>query len=177
MDLSSVNRTPNVRPVGVESPLPGRVAVAHVALAANPPPTTTEPTGVAPAREQQVQPGVVNLVKQADKASVGEGVYTSVSDPTRRGSEAATASKDWTIHRPAPEKVEDPPPVPLYKMLMDHLKAMWTASAVAVQVQQVKNQQELQPPPVNSNQPDKVLPNEVLTYSPSRVHRSDKTTS
>lgn len=116
-------------------------------------------------------PGVVNLVNQANKPSAVEAVYTSVSDPARRGSEAATAPKDWTIHRPVAEKVEDPPPVPISKMLMDQLRSMWAASANAVQVQQVKNQLDLSQ--ANPNATPGLLATEVLTYSPSKIKNTD----
>lgn len=116
-------------------------------------------------------PSVVNLVNLANKPSRGEAVYTSVSDPARRGSEAATAPKDWTIHRPAPEKVEDPPPVPISKLLIDHIKSLWAASASAVQVQQVKNQLGMSPP--NPNATPGLLATEALTYSPSKVNKTE----
>lgn len=116
-------------------------------------------------------PSVVNLVGQGNKSNTGEGVYTSVSDPGRRGSEAATAEKDWTIHRPKPEKVEDPPPVPLSQMLIDHIKSLWTASASAVQVQQVvKNQ--LDPAKPNANGVHGVIATESITYSPSKINKT-----
>lgn len=119
-------------------------------------------------------PSVINLVNQADKPNFGEGVYTSVSDPTRKGSEASTSSKDWTIHRPAAEKVEAPPPVPLSKVLMDHIKSLWQASASAVQVQQqVKNQ--VDPAHAGANLAPGVLSSEVFTYSPSKINKTDKT--
>ena len=118
-------------------------------------------------------PSVVNLVNQANKPSTGEAVYTSVSDPARRGSEAATSEKDWTIHRPAPEKVEDPPPVPMSKILMDHIKSLWVASASAVQVQQqVKNQLDTSQP--NLNATPGTLSSEVFTYSPSKINKSER---
>lgn len=116
-------------------------------------------------------PSVVNLVNQANKPSIGEGVYTSVSDPARRGSEAATAPKDWTIHRPVAEKAEDPPPVPISKLLIDHIKSMWAASASAVQIQQVKNQLDMSQP--NPNATPGVLATEVLTYSPSKINKTE----
>lgn len=116
-------------------------------------------------------PGVVNLVNLANKPSAGEGVYTSVSDPARRGSEAATVSKDWTIHRPTPEKVEDPPPVPIYKILMEHIKSLWAASANAVQVPQVKHQQDLLQP--NPNTPSGQIATEALTYTPGKVNKTE----
>lgn len=119
----------------------------------------------------QPTPSVVNLVGQGNKSNTGEGVYTSVSDPGRRGSEAATAEKDWTIHRPKPEKVEDPPPVPLSQMLIDHIKSLWTASASAVQVQQVvKNQ--LDPAKPNANGVHGVIATESITYSPSKINKT-----
>lgn len=115
-------------------------------------------------------PSVINMVGVRNRADVGEGVYTSVSDPARRGSEAATAEKDWTIQRPKPEKVEDPPPLPLYQVLMDHIKSLWLASASAVQVQQqVKDQLDASQPSQKAV-PDIAAP-EPLTYSPSKINK------
>lgn len=116
-------------------------------------------------------PSVVNLVGQVSKPERGEGVYTSVSDPSRRGSEAA-AEKDWTIHRPTPEKVEDPPPVPMSKLLIDHIKSLWLASASAVQVQQQVRDQ-FNSAPVNPSAQSGVLASEVLTYSPSKINKTE----
>jgi len=119
-------------------------------------------------------PGVVNLIKQVDKPSAGEGVYSSVSDPVRPGAEAANPSKDWTIKRPAPEKVEDPPPEPLSKILIDHIKSLWEASASAVQVQQqVRNQIE---PPQNTsaNLAPGAITSEVYNFSPTKINKLEK---
>jgi len=112
------------------------------------------------------------MVNPALKTTEGEPVYTSVSDPGKRGSEAATAQKDWTIHRPAPEKVEDPPPKPLSQVLMEHIKTLWTASASAIQLEQVKDQ--LKPPqaPVATEMPG-VLAKEVLTYAPNKIKKTE----
>jgi len=119
-------------------------------------------------------PGVVNLIKQVDKPIAGEGIYTSVSDPVRPGSEAATPPKDWTIKRPAPEKVADPPPEPISKILIDHIKSLWEASASAVQVQQqVRNQIE----PVqntNANVALGKLTSEVYNFSPTKINKLEK---
>lgn len=117
-------------------------------------------------------PSVINMVGKSNKPDVGEGVYTSVSDPARRGSEAATAEKDWTIQRPKPEKVEDPPPPPMSQVLMEHIKSLWLASASAVQVQQqVKDQLEASQPSqkatLNMTAP------ESLTYSPSKISKTE----
>ena len=113
-------------------------------------------------------------MNQADKPSSGEAVYTSVSDPVRKGSDAAEAPRDWTIKRPAPEKVEYPPPEPMSKVLLDHIKSLWQASASAVQVQQlVKDQVDLSKPAVNVAQG--VVATEVFTYSPSKINKVEKT--
>lgn len=158
MQLPPLDRTPTLRPSGadVASMAASVISVAPSANAT----ASVEPT-----------PSVVNLVNQANKPSTGEGVYTSVSDPGRRGSEAATAEKDWTIHRPVTEKVEDPPPVPMSKLLIDHLKSLWAASAGAIQVQQVKNQLDLSQQ--NPNATPGVLATEVLTYSPSKINKTE----
>jgi hypothetical protein len=127
---------------------------------------------VTPAAEPS--PSVINLVNQAEKPSAGEGVYSSVSDPVRQGAEAAQPSRDWTIHRPAPEKVKDPPPEPISKMLLDHIKSLWLASAGAVQVQQqVKNQVDLSQQ--GSNVAQGGLSSEVFTYSPTKINKTEKT--
>jgi len=117
-------------------------------------------------------PSVINMVGKNNKPDVGEGVYTSVSDPGRRGSEAATAERDWTIQRPKPEKVEEPPPPPLSQVLMEHVKSLWVASASAVQVQQqVKDQLEVSQPSQKAA-PNMAAP-ELLTYSPSKINKTE----
>lgn len=119
-------------------------------------------------------PGVVNLVGKSPKPEVGEGVYSSVADPTRRGVQENTP-KDWTIQRPAPEKVEDPPPIPISKILMDHLDALWAASAGAVQVQQqVRNHMEAgQAQAASSAQPSSAAI-QAVTLAPGKVNKKEK---
>jgi hypothetical protein len=162
MQLPSIDQTLYLRPVSAElASMAGSkvIPVAPVNPSAHVTPVA-EPT-----------PSVINLVNQANKPSTGEGVYTSVSDPARPGSEAATVGKDWTIHRPVTEIVEDPPPVPLSKLLIDHIKSIWAASASAIQVEQVKNQLDLsQTKPVSA---PGVLAKEVLTYSPSKINKTE----
>jgi hypothetical protein len=163
MQLPPIDRSFHLRPSVVEEASRAAASVIPVTPVN---PIVNSTTAIEPT------PSVINLVNQAHKPSTGEGVYTSVSDPGRRGSEAATAPKDWTIHRPAPEKVEDPPPVPMSKVLMDHVKSLWTASASAVQVQQVKNQLDMGLP--NPNAPPGLLSTEVLTYSASKINKTEK---
>lgn len=163
MQLPSIDRIPNLRPVAVEaaSLVTGKVVpVAPV----NPSVQSTSAT--------EPSPSVINMINQAEKPNSGEGVYTSVSDPSRTGAAGASTHKDWTIHRPAPEKVEDPPPEPISKMLVEHIKSLWLASASAVQVQQqVRNQLDATQP--NLNATPGVLSTESLTYSPSKVNKTE----
>lgn len=164
MQLPSIDRIQNLRPLAVES--------ASLATGKVVPVAPVNPS-VQTAPVAEPTPSVVNLINQSDKPNVGEGVYTSVSDPTRKGADAATPPKDWTIKRPAPEKVEDPPPEPMSKILMDHLKSLWQASAAAVQVQQqVRNQTEVTTNNVNG--PQGVLSEQVLTYSPTKINKTEK---
>lgn len=135
-------------------------------VAAVNPQASADPSKMAPT------PSVINMVGQGPKTNVGEGVYTSVSDPARRGSEAATAERDWTIQRPKPEKVEDPPPPPLSQVLMEHVKSLWLASASAVQVQQqVKDQLDNALPKANPVQG--VIATESITYSPTKINKTE----
>jgi hypothetical protein len=164
MQLPSIDRIQNLRPLAVESASLATGKVVPVAPV-NP--------GVQSAPAVEPTPSVVNMINTADKPNVGEGVYTSVSDPTRKGADAASPPKDWTVKRPAPEKVEDPPPEPISKILMDHLKSLWQASAAAVQVQQqVRSQSETTPNNVNG--PQGVNVEQVLTYSPTKINKTEK---
>jgi hypothetical protein len=164
MQLPSIDRIQNLRPVAVES--------ASLATGKVVPVAPVNPGGQS-APVVEPTPGVVNMINTADKPNVGEGVYTSVSDPTRKGADAASPPKDWTVKRPAPEKVEDPPPEPISKILMDHLKSLWQASAAAVQVQQqVRSQSETTPNNVSG--PQGVNVEQVLTYSPTKINKTEK---
>ena len=58
-------------------------------------------------------------------------------------------------------------------MLLDQLKSMWTASASAVQVEQVSNQLT-RPAPVQPNQIAGDLAKQVLTYQPTPIKRNTK---
>ncbi len=165
MTTPSIERIQSVRPVAAElaSLVTGRVVPVA--------PTNPSRQSVAPA---EPSPSVINLINQADKPNAGEGVYTSVSDPVRKDSEASTSPKDWTIHRPVTEKVKDPPPEPMSKILMDHIKSLWLASASAVQVQQqVKNQLDTSQSAVGAA--TGAIATEVFTYSPSKIAKTEKT--
>jgi len=103
----------------------------------------------------------------------GEPVYTSVPDPSRRSAETPRAPNDWTLRKPVAEKVEDPPRKLISQMLMDNLKSVWTASASAVQVEQVANQLN-RPAPVQPNQIAGDLAKQVLTYQPTPIKKNTK---
>ena len=164
MQLPTVVRTPNLQPSGAEMVSSGANRVIPVAPV-NP--------AVSAHPSLEVQPSVVDLVNPALKAHQGEAVYSSVSDPGKHGSEAATTPKDWTIHRPAPEKVEDPPRKPLYQVLMEHIKNMWTASASAVQLEQVNGHLS---PPVHALPGDApgTVAKEVLVYDHNTIKKNER---
>ncbi len=163
MQLPTIDRNPNLRPAGADMASSGANRVIPVA-----------PVNPSVSAHPSIQPvpSVVDMVNPALKTNEGEPVYTSVSDPAKRGSEAATSPKDWTIHRPAPEKVENPPPKPIYQVLMDHIKSMWTASASAIQLEQVSNQ--INPPAtVAPTDAPGNFAKEVLVYDPNMIKRNE----
>ncbi len=166
MQLPSIDRTPNVRQAGADLASAGAnrvipVAPVNPSVQAHP---SIEPT-----------PSVVNLVnpalRQQAPPTEGEPVYTSVADPLQKKT-PEVAPKDWTIHRPAPEKVEDPPPKPISQVLMDHLRTMWTASASAIQVEQVKELVTPAEPAVPSQVPGD-LAKQILTYEPAKIKKTE----
>ena len=165
MQLPPFDRSPASRPPGAD--------VAALATVRVIPVSPVNPAADASANPPAT-PGVINLVGKSPKPEAGEGVYTSVADPTRRGMQQNTP-KDWTIQRPAPEKVKDPPPIPIAKVLMDHLHALWAASASAVQVQQqVRNHLETgQPQAALSAQPSPAAI-QTVTLAPGKVNKNEK---
>lgn len=109
----------------------------------------------------------VHLLNQAvvNKSNPVESVYASVSDPAQRGSEAATANKDWTVRRPAPEKVEEPPKEPIGKLLLDFLHSLLRASGSAIELAQMQKQNQ------NPDATPGDLAKAELTYSPSKIKK------
>lgn len=164
MQLPTIDRNPNMRPTSAEAVSSGANRVIPVAPV-NPPVRSTTSIESTPDVIDKVNPALKPQVSNA------EAPYQSVADPTQKGSEAEVP-KDWTIHRPAKEKVEDPPPKPISQVLMDHLKTMWTASASAVQIEQVKNQTTT-PPPVTPTEAPGQLAKQALVYTPSKVKKTE----
>jgi hypothetical protein len=164
MQLPNIDRTPNLRS-GVE-------AASSVANRVIPVAPVNPSAGVSSIQEPG--PSVIDKVNPALKAPLpneGEANYTSVPDPTRKSAITETAPRDWTIHRPAPEKVENPPPKPISQVLMDHLKTVWTASASAIQIEQVKIQTTPPVPAEPAQQPGD-LAKQALVYQPSKINKT-----
>lgn len=164
MSQPSIDRIQSVRPVAAEAAALSTGRVLPV-VPVNPP---QQADAVA-----EVTPSVINKINTGDKPNSGEGVYSSVTDPARQKLDDAVP-KDWTIKRPEAEKVQDPPPEPLSKVLLEQIKLLWQASASAVQVQeQVKNQ--IDPTKTSATVAPGVISSEVYTYSPSKINKIDKT--
>ncbi|MBI2749374.1 MAG: hypothetical protein HYX43_08585 [Burkholderiales bacterium] len=68
--------------------------------------------------------------------------------------------------------MEDPPPKPLYQVLMEHIKSMWTASASAVQLDQVHNQLTPPTPAAPTEMPGN-LAKEILVYAPNTIKKTE----
>ncbi len=170
MQFPSFDRASFVRPIGAEAAPAGASRVIPVAPVN--PPVRISPSSDTPAQQSSPgTPSVIDLIDPALKASAAQSVYTSVSDPARPGSEAATTPKDWTVRRPAPDKVEEPAPKPMYQVLIDHLKVMLTPGASAIQIEQVGN--ILTPPPaVSPTDAPGTLAKEALVYTPSKIPKA-----
>lgn len=171
MQLPSVDRQPGLRPAGADLVSATGVKVIPVPPV-NPAITVNPAVTVNPANQASTvtSPSVVNKIGEG--ARTENSVYTSVPDPLRRGTESATNPKDWTIKRPEPEKVEDPPPVPISKLLLDFLQAIWRASASAIEPAQNPNQNLL----LNQHNPNATageLAKEDLTYAPSKIKKNE----
>ena len=160
MQLPSVDRQPGARPAGAD------LVAAHGPKVIPVPPVNPLATAV-------VAPGAVNNIGDNAARNANEVVYTSVSDPARRGSEAATGSKDWTIRRPDTEKVVEPPLPPISRLLLDFLQSVWRASGGAIEIAQSQNQSL----PVNDRNPNAtpgLFAKEDLTYTPSKIKKNEK---
>ena len=165
MQLPSVDRQPGLRPAGVDLASSNGQKVIPVAPV-NPPVTVNPP-------DTPNAPGVVNKIGEgASLGSTQTTVYQSVPDPIRRGIEPAADARDWTIQRPEPEKVEDPPPVPMHQLLLDFIKSMWQASGMVVEVSQAQKQNTLVNP-ANPGLAPGDMARENLTYQPSKIKKTE----
>jgi hypothetical protein len=120
------------------------------------------------------QVGVINHVGQtsveANFPTVGAPIYTSVPDVSSKSAE--NAPHDWTIKPVNNPKLESPPSKPIAQMLMDHLKTVWTASASAIQPEQMVEVSQL-PKTLEGVQPLGSLAKEALIYQPQKIKKSE----
>jgi hypothetical protein len=167
MQLPSIERNPNLRPAGADVVTSGANRVIPVA--------PVNPSVSKTTAELEPTPSVINMVKPpAPQADPNDPVYTNRADPMVRNTEASTAPKDWTIHRPEKEPVKEeiPPPPPMSQVLMDHLRTLWTASASAVHVEHVNNTLN---PPLHVNNADSTgeLAKQSIVFKPSEVNKTE----
>ena len=127
----------------------------------------------SPKLEAPAQPGVIDMVNPALKnTNETERVHVAQPDPVSSTTMADAVPKDWTIHRPKEKEVEAPPPKPISQILMDHLKTMWTASASAIQVEQVANTLNT-PTPTTPTQAPGDLAKEAVIYAPAKIKKNE----
>lgn len=153
-------------------PVSSRAGVVIPVAPVNPSVEASPPLEPTPSVVNHVNPALHTMGMQK-QPNEGETTYTSVSDPVSRGASAQQSPQDWTLRRPAPEKPQDPPPKPISKVLMDHLKSMWSASASAVTVEQV-NQALVRDTPIQPNQVPGELAKQSLVYQPSKIQKNEK---
>lgn len=136
-------------------------------------PVNPADAGLAAPAPADPLPGVVNRIGEGPSpVAPAEPTYLKPQDAAPKPPEEATAPRDWTIQRPEPEKVEEPPKEPISKMLLDFLQAVWRASASAVEVAQAQNQAA--PPPTNPAASAGQAAKEAVTYSPSKVRGNER---
>jgi hypothetical protein len=171
MQLPNIDRTA-IRPAGTEVVAPVANRVIPVAPV-NPP---------APVQESA---GVVNDINPAVQARVNEAAK---ADPLKGGSQADKTGKDWTQREEAaPKQEEFPPKEPLSKMLIDHMAAVWGASARVVEIwlqnnpsqNRAANAQAQAQVQAASRQVDPMatpgaIAKEALTYSPTQIRKTEK---
>lgn len=177
MQLPSVERPSNLRPSGADVAVPAAVKVIPVApVNSSAPPKPAADIG-----------SVVNDINPAVRAKIAQEAGTaqpSAPDPLKGGAAVDNTQRDWTMRRPAPETSAEIPKEPISKMLIQHMQALWSASAKAVEMWYVSSQQQAQNPVQvqNLNQTRNqspadvpgVLAKEVLTYTPSKVKKNEK---
>lgn len=135
---------------------------------------------VNPSQGVQAAAGVVNEINPEVQAKASQ---SSTVDPLQGGSNADNTSKGWTERKSTVHKPEEPPKEPISKMLLDHIHSLWTASAKAVEVWFMQNQEQIQNPnqsqhqAENRNQDPSAIPGlaakEALTYSPTRIKKPE----
>lgn len=173
MQLPQIDRTAP-RPAGTEAVVPAALKVIPVAP-------------VNPAAAAPESPSVVNGINPELQAGAAD--KAPKADPLRGGGEADATTKGWTQRKEelnTPEQ-EAPPKEPLSKLLMDHMQAVWSASARVVEIwlqnnptqnpavnQQVQAQSQAASRHTDPLAAPGVVAKEVLTYSPTKIKKPEK---
>lgn len=180
-----MDRAPFI-PVGAEVVAPeavrGEVAVAPEKSKE---PTTAPEPGVINAINPAIHAQVVGSAGQPEQAQ-NQTQQQPQSDPTK-GSQGDHAAKEWTMREEAavqPAPPPEPPKEPLSKILMEHITAIWSASARVVEIwmqnnpaqSPVANQQAQTQVQATNRHVDPLaapgdISKEVLTYSPTEIKK------
>jgi hypothetical protein len=142
---------------------------------------------VNPAAKVEPQLGVVNSinpeVQARARASMDAELSNQKSDPMSGGAKVDNSQRDWTERKPAPEKVQaqEVPKEPLTKLLVDHIHAIWAASAKVVEIWYANNPNQdpnqLKTQAQNRNQDPSAVPGTLakstLNYTPQRVAKTE----
>lgn len=168
MQLPTVERTPDLRPAGAETAAPAAARVIPVAP-------------VNPSAQVQESAGVVNNI---DPQVLARANQAANADPLQGGAGADNSSRDWTQSHEASARPPEPPKEPLSKMLLEQIQMLWSASARVVEIwlmnnpAQSQNQQQIQNLAQLRNQDSSAIPGvlakEALTYSPSKIRKTEK---
>lgn len=168
MQLPNIERTA-IRPAGSEVVVPAAARVIPVAPV-NPPAAVQESASVV---------NDINPVVQAQ---------ANLAAAKAEGGEADNSSRDWTKRSETVARQEEASPKePLSKMLLDHIHSVWSASARVVEIwmqnnptqnpgvsQQVQAQNQASSRYVDPQATPGVVAKEVLTYSPTRIKKTEK---
>jgi len=166
MQLPTVERTPNLRPAGADAVVPAAARVIPVAP-------------VNPSLQVQEAAGVVNDINPQVQAQAGQ---LGTLDPLQGGAQADNSAKGWTQSNQASVKLEEPPQEPMSKMLLEQIHLVWSASARVVEIWLMNNppanQTQIQNLAQTRNQDPRAVPGvlakEALTYSPSKIRKTEK---
>jgi hypothetical protein len=163
MQLPTVERIPNLRPVGAETAAPAAIRVIPVAP-------------VNPSLHVQEAASVVNNINPQVQTQVQH------ADPLQGGSQADNSSRGYTQSPEAAGKPAELPKETIAKVLLDQIHSVWDASARVVEIWFMNNplqiQNQAQTLAQNRNQDPQaspgVLAKEALTYSPSKIRKNEK---
>jgi hypothetical protein len=178
--LPSVERSPGLRLASSDMAAPSAAKLpAGVAAPVNPTAPVNPPAKTAP------PVGVINNinpeVQAKARASMDAEMSKQTPDPLRGGSQVDNSQRDWTERKPAPEKVQEIPKEPLSKMLVDHIHAIWAASAKVVDIWYAHNPNQ-DPNQVKvlaqtRNQDPSAVPGTLaksaMNYTPNRVEKTE----